>query len=184
MSNHKITFFDCNCEFFKLLICWFLIEPWKILRVLGSISSYTHDDLLCGNSVCTLWVILLAILLLSRNSFLTCLFFSLLARFKVYDICICFWMFERSNVWFCLCLLISYLFFICCPHLNMLVTGKRNCNHKTFHEKWQALKDLEKGMSKKDVAAKYGGPKTKKHLINLGQKEKKPFRFTSKRKQH
>ena len=70
-----------------------MIKPW----VLHSISSYKHDNLLYGNSVRTLWVRLLAILHLSRNSCLTCLFFNLLARFEVYDICICFWMFECSN---------------------------------------------------------------------------------------
>ena len=38
----------------------------------------------------------------------------------------------------------------------MLVAGKRKYNHKTLREKCQVLKDLEKGMSNKDVAAKYG----------------------------
>ena len=30
-------------------------------------------------------------------------------------------------------------------------------------------------MSKKDVATKYDVPKTKEHLINLGQKQRKTF---------
>ena len=51
------------------------------------------------------------------------------------------------------------LFFICYSHLNMLVAGKRKYNYKLFREICQALKDLEKGMSSKDVAAKYGVPK-------------------------
>ena len=41
----------------------------------------------------------------------------------------------------------------------MLVAGKRKCIHKTLREKCQALKDLEKGESNKDVAAKYNVPK-------------------------
>ena len=41
----------------------------------------------------------------------------------------------------------------------MLVAGKRKYNYKLFREICQALKDLEKGMSSKDVAAKYGVPK-------------------------
>ena len=41
----------------------------------------------------------------------------------------------------------------------MLVNGKRKYNLKTLREKCRALKDLEKGMSNKDIAAKYGVPK-------------------------
>ena len=41
----------------------------------------------------------------------------------------------------------------------MLVAGKHKYDQKTLHEKCQALKDLEKGMNNKDVAAKYGVPK-------------------------
>ena len=41
----------------------------------------------------------------------------------------------------------------------MLVAGKRKCTHKTLREKCQALKDLEKGESNKDVSAKYNVPK-------------------------
>ena len=37
----------------------------------------------------------------------------------------------------------------------MLVAGKEKQTHKTLREKCQALTDLEKGESKKDVAAKY-----------------------------
>ena len=42
----------------------------------------------------------------------------------------------------------------------MLVAGKRKYTHKTLREKCQALKDLEKGESNKDVAAKYNVPKS------------------------
>ena len=41
----------------------------------------------------------------------------------------------------------------------MLVAGKQKYTHKTLCEKCQALKDLEKGESSKDVAAKYNIPK-------------------------
>ena len=57
----------------------------------------------------------------------------------------------------------------------MLVAGKRKHNHKTCR-KCQALEDMEKGMSNKDVSAK-------EHFINLGQKQRNIFRFTRKRKQ-
>ena len=40
----------------------------------------------------------------------------------------------------------------------MLVAGKGRCDYKTLREKCQALKDLEKGISNKDVAANYGVP--------------------------
>ena len=41
----------------------------------------------------------------------------------------------------------------------MQVVVKRKYTHKTLREKCQALKDLEKGESNKDVAAKYNVPK-------------------------
>ena len=41
----------------------------------------------------------------------------------------------------------------------MLVAGKRKYTHKTLREKCQALKDLEKGESNKDLAAKCNVPK-------------------------
>ena len=40
----------------------------------------------------------------------------------------------------------------------MFVAGKGRCDYKTLREKCQALKDLEKGISNKDVAANYGVP--------------------------
>ena len=52
-----------------------------------------------------------------------------------------------------------FLLHVCCSHLSMLVAGKREYNHKALHEKCQALKNLEKGISNKDLAAKYGVPK-------------------------
>ena len=54
----------------------------------------------------------------------------------------------------------------CCCHystnkssslsLKMSIAQKRKYVHKTLREIWQSLKDLEKGLSNKDVAAKYG----------------------------
>ena len=41
----------------------------------------------------------------------------------------------------------------------MLVAGKRKYTRKTLREKCQAFKDLKKGESNKDVAAKYNVPK-------------------------
>ena len=54
-------------------------------------------------------------------------------------------------VFFCLFFLHVAVLFI--P--KMLVAGKRKYTHKTLREKCQALKDLDKGESNKDVAAKY-----------------------------
>ena len=51
----------------------------------------------------------------------------------------------------------NHLFvFRCCLHFKMLVHGKCKYNHKTLPKKYQALKDLDKGLSNKDVAAKFG----------------------------
>ena len=41
----------------------------------------------------------------------------------------------------------------------LLIAQERKYVHKTLREKCQSLKDLEKGLSNKDVAAKYGVPK-------------------------
>ena len=63
---------------------------------------------------------------------------------------------EYWYVFFCLFFLhVVVLLFV----LKMLVAGKRKYTHKTLREKCQALKDLEKGESNKDVAAKYNVPK-------------------------
>ena len=43
--------------------------------------------------------------------------------------------------------------------IKMLVAQKRKHVHKTLQEKCQALKDIEKRLSNKDVATKYGVPK-------------------------
>ena len=58
-------------------------------------------------------------------------------------------------VFFCLFFLHVVVLFV----LKMLVAGKRKHTHKTLREKYQALKDMEKGESNKDVAAKYNIPK-------------------------
>ena len=62
-------------------------------------------------------------------------------------------------------------FAVHCLLFKMLVAVKRKYNHKSLREKCQALKDLEKRMSNKDVAAKYNVPKTCQH----GLKTKKNF---------
>ena len=62
---------------------------------------------------------------------------------------------EYWCVFFCLFFLHVVVLFV----LKMLVAGKRKYTHKTLREKCQALKDLEKGESNKDVAAKYNVPK-------------------------
>ena len=62
---------------------------------------------------------------------------------------------EYWRVFFCLFFLHVVVLFA----LKMLVAGKRKYPHKTLCEKCQALKDLEKGESNKDVAAKCNVPK-------------------------
>ena len=49
-----------------------------------------------------------------------------------------------------------------------MVPIKRRLNNKPIGVKCQALKDLEKGMTNKDVAAKYGVPQ--KHSFYVGEK--------------
>ena len=55
----------------------------------------------------------------------------------------------------------------------MLATGKRKYIHKTLREKCQALKNLENGESKNDVAAKYNLPKNT--LSTWVKNKQKPF---------
>ena len=62
----------------------------------------------------------------------------------------------------------------------MLIAQKRKYVHKILREICQSLKDLEKGLSNKDVAAKYGVPrntlsiwvKSKEKLFAALEKEK------------
>ena len=49
--------------------------------------------------------------------------------------------------------------FVFLNKIKMLVAQKRKHVHKTLQEKCQALKGIEKGLPKKDVATKYGVPK-------------------------
>ena len=49
-----------------------------------------------------------------------------------------------------------------------MVPIKRRLNNKPIGVKCKALKDLEKGMTNKDVAAKYGVPQ--KHSFYVGEK--------------
>ena len=66
---------------------------------------------------------------------------------------------EYWCVFFCLFFLHVVVLFV----LKMLVAGKRKYAHKTLGKKCQALKDLEKGESNKDVAAP--GLRTKKNFL-------------------
>ena len=58
-----------------------------------------------------------------------------------------------------MCVLLFSLYVVVLFIFKILVTGKRKCTHRTLREKCQAVKDLEKGESNKDVAAKYNVPK-------------------------
>ena len=60
----------------------------------------------------------------------------------------------------------------------MLVAEKRKYTHKTLREKFQALKDLEKGKSNKDVAAKYNIPK---NTLSIWVKNKEKLFHASKK---
>ena len=62
---------------------------------------------------------------------------------------------EYWCVFFCLFFLHVVVMFV----LKMLVAGKQRYTCKTLREKCQVLKDLQKGESNKDVAAKYNVPK-------------------------
>ena len=53
----------------------------------------------------------------------------------------------------------SLFIFLCCSRIKMLVAGKRKYNHKQFVKNVKPFKDLENGMSNRDVAAKYGVPR-------------------------
>ena len=58
-----------------------------------------------------------------------------------------------------MCVFLFSLYVVVLFVFKILVTGKRKCTHRTLHEKCQAVKDLEKGESNKNVAAKYNVPK-------------------------
>ena len=49
------------------------------------------------------------------------------------------------------------------------IASKRKLNTKSIKDKYQALKEVEEGKSKLQVAAKYGLPK--KHAIHLDKKQ-------------
>ena len=87
-------------------------------------------------------------------------------------------MFEGSNVLFCYCNEFLHYYtqsFVC--YLKMLLTRKRNKITKHYIK---ALKDLKKGMSNEDAAAKYFVPKNtfstwvkkKEKLLNSLEKVK------------
>ena len=60
-----------------------------------------------------------------------------------------------------------------------MVLGKQKYSQETLREKFQALKDLEKGQSNKDVAAKHNVPKNT--LSTWVKNKEKPFDVLKKR---
>ena len=99
---------------------------------------------------------------LIHSAFITCVVTSV----RILK-CSSFWMLNRmvelSNalmIWnwcviFCLFFLHAVVLFV----LKMLVAGKRKYTRKALREKYQALKDLEKGEGSKNLAAKHNVPK-------------------------
>ena len=70
----------------------------------------------------------------------------------------CFNPLKPAEYWcvlFCLFFLHVVILFV----LKLLVAGKGKYTHETLRKKCQALKDLEKGESSKDVAGKHNVPK-------------------------
>ena len=59
-----------------------------------------------------------------------------------------------------------------------MVPIKRRLNNKPIDVKCKALKDLEKGITNKDVAAKYGVPKNT--LSTMGEKQAQTDNFFGK----
>ena len=70
----------------------------------------------------------------------------------------CFNALKLAEYW-CVFFCLFFLHVVVLFALKMLVAGKRKYTHKTLCEKCQTLKDLEKGESNKDIAAKYNVPK-------------------------
>ena len=86
-------------------------------------------------------------------------------------------MFEWFNVlklaqFWCVFSCLFFLHVVVSFVLKMLVAVKQKYTHKTLHEKCQVLKDLEKGESNKDVAAKCNVPK---NTLSTSVKNKKNF---------
>ena len=78
---------------------------------------------------------------------------------------------EYWCVFFCL----FFLHVVVLLVLKMLVAGKRKYTHKTLREKCRALKDLDKGESNKDVAAKYNDNIPKNTLSTWVKNKEKLF---------
>ena len=70
----------------------------------------------------------------------------------------CFNALKLAEYW-CVFFCLFFLHVVVLLVLKMLVAGKRKYTNKTLREKCQALKDLEKGETNRDVAAKYDVPK-------------------------
>ena len=86
----------------------------------------------------------------------------------------CFNALKLAKYW-CVFFCFLFLHVVVLLLLNMFVAGKLKYTHKLLREKCQALEDLGKGGSKKDLAAKYNRPKNtlltwvrmKKFLMHL-----------------
>ena len=77
------------------------------------------------------------------------------SHFEMYE---CFNALKLAKYW-CVFFCLLFLHVVVLLLLNMLVAGKLKYTHKALREKCQALEDLGKGGSNKDVAAKYNRPK-------------------------
>ena len=67
--------------------------------------------------------------------------------------------FRHSNVNNCVDKILFGSFFFFNIFSGNMSSVKRQLSVKSLGEKWQALRQLEKGLSNKDVAEKYGVPK-------------------------
>ena len=86
--------------------------------------------------------------------------------------------YRNSNALFVCLLSLSYVvcaFYTCYKGFGwinkselLVAVQKRKHGHQTLREKAKALQDIEKGLSNKEVAAKYNVPK--KYYIHMGQK--------------
>ena len=83
------------------------------------------------------------------------LFRILESHFEMYE---CFNALKLAKYW-CVFFCLLFLHVVVLLLLNMLVAGKLKHTNKALREKCQALEDLGKGGSNKDVAAKYNRPK-------------------------
>ena len=81
--------------------------------------------------------------------------------------------FRHSNINNCIeKTLFGSLFFLSFNTVQQMSSVKRKFNVKSLGEKYKILRDLEKGLSKKDVAEKYGVPR---NTISMWVKNKSKY---------